>query len=73
MDAWAIGAGVLAVVSALAAIWAAYAGLRRARREARALCDDELDQTRQRLASARREAEELAQAIHVLRMRGGRA
>lgn len=66
---WAVGAGVLAVVSAIAAIWAAYAGLRRARREARSLCDDELDTTRQRLASARREAEELAAALHVLRMR----
>jgi hypothetical protein len=63
-------AEVAAVLSAVGACWAAYAGLRKSRARARALCDDELDATRQRLAAARREAEALAAELHALRMRG---
>ena len=63
-------AAIASVVSGIAAVWAAYAGLRRARREARALCDDELTQTRQRLAETRHESEGLAQELHRIRMRG---
>ena len=63
-------AEIAAVISGIGAIWAAWAGLRSARARARALCDDELDQTRQRLAAARQEAEALAAELHHLRMRG---
>lgn len=63
-------AAIASVVSGVAAVWAAWAGLRRARAAARALCDDELDRTRERLASSRREAEQLAQQVHELRMTG---
>lgn len=62
-------AAIASAVSGIAAVWAAYAGLRRARREARALCDDELDQTRQRLAQARTESEQLARQLHAARMK----
>ena len=62
-------AALASLVSGIAAVWAAYAGLRRARAQARALCDDELDQTRRRLAQARGEAEALAAENHRLRMR----
>lgn len=58
------------MVSGVAAVWAAYAGLRRARREARAQCDGELDDTRARLAAVRRESEQLADQLHELRMTG---
>lgn len=63
-------AAIASVISGIAAIWAAYCGLRRARREARRLCDDELDQTRRRLAEVRTESEQLAAALHELRMTG---
>ena len=62
-------AAIATIVSGIGAIWAAYAGLRSARARARALCDDELDRTRQRLAAARQEAEALAGELHTLRMR----
>jgi hypothetical protein len=62
-------AAIASAVSGIAAVWAAYAGLRRARREARALCVYELDQTRQRLAQARTESEQLARQLHAARMK----
>lgn len=62
-------AELAAVLSGIGAVWAAYAGLRRARAQARRYCDDELDDTRARLSAARREAETLAAELHNLRMR----
>lgn len=63
-------AAVASAISGVAAIWAAYAGLRRARREARAQCDGELGDVRDQLVTVRREAEQLAADNHTLRMQG---
>ena len=63
-------AAIASAIAGVAAVWAAYAGLRRARREARRQCDDEIGEIRTQLAAVRQEAELLAADNHTLRMQG---
>jgi hypothetical protein len=63
-------AAIASAISGIAAIVAAYAGLRRARRIARSECELELEASQLRLHETRAEAEQLARDNHTLRMQG---